>query len=137
LRPDAEHVRAILAAAFVDHMGELWPADEAGPTPEWIREHVDSILATLERLYAASGYVAGGAIGQRHHSADAGHRHQAPAHIIMAHDGQQATMKNADLLAKRLHCRVSTQTTGNSASARALNSHCDNGPASNPIRLKG
>jgi hypothetical protein len=53
LRPDAEHVRAILAAAFVDHMGELWPADEAGPTPEWIREHVDSILATLERLYAA------------------------------------------------------------------------------------
>ena len=31
--------------------------------------------------------------------------------------------------------RVSTQTTGNSASARALNSHCDSGPASNPIRL--
>ena len=27
-------------------------------------------------------------------------------------------------------------STGNSASARALNSHCDNGPASNPIRLK-
>src|SRR6202050_3576471 len=33
-------------------------------------------------------------------------------------------------------CRVSTQTTGNSASARAPNSHCDSGPASNPIRLK-
>src|SRR6476619_5504743 len=33
-------------------------------------------------------------------------------------------------------CRVSTQTTGNSASARALNSHCDSGPASNPIRSK-
>ncbi len=33
-------------------------------------------------------------------------------------------------------CRVSTQITGNSASARALNSHCDNGPASSPIRLK-
>ena len=33
-------------------------------------------------------------------------------------------------------CRVSTQTIGNSASARALNSHCDSGPASNPIRLK-
>src|SRR6476469_5967741 len=33
-------------------------------------------------------------------------------------------------------CLVSTQTTGNSASARALNSHCDSGPASNPIRLK-
>src|SRR5258705_13798059 len=33
-------------------------------------------------------------------------------------------------------CRVSTQITGNSASARALNSHCDSGPASSPIRLK-
>src|ERR1700732_4034428 len=32
-------------------------------------------------------------------------------------------------------CRVSTQTTGNSASARALNSHCESGPASNPIRF--
>src|SRR5215471_6716899 len=33
-------------------------------------------------------------------------------------------------------CRVSTQITGNSAPARALNSHCDNGPASSPICLK-
>src|SRR5262245_1768724 len=33
-------------------------------------------------------------------------------------------------------CRVSTQTTGSSASARALNSHCDSGPASNPISLE-
>ena len=53
LRPDAERVRAILAAAFVDHASELWPAVDAEATPEWIREHVDSILATLERLYAA------------------------------------------------------------------------------------
>jgi hypothetical protein len=58
LRSDAERLRAILAAAFVDHANELWPADEAAPTPEWIREHVDSILATLEQLYAA--VVAGG-----------------------------------------------------------------------------
>jgi hypothetical protein len=27
-------------------------------------------------------------------------------------------------------CRVSTQITGKPASARALNSHCDSGPAS-------
>src|SRR5215472_1889706 len=33
-------------------------------------------------------------------------------------------------------CRVSTQITGKPASARVLNSHCDSGPASNPIRLK-
>ena len=53
-RPDAERVRAILAAAFVDHAGELWPAGDDAATPEWIRENVDSILATLERLYAAA-----------------------------------------------------------------------------------
>lgn len=53
-RPDAERVRAILAAAFVDHEGELWPAGDAAATPEWIREHVDSILAELEWLYAAA-----------------------------------------------------------------------------------
>ena len=35
-----------------------------------------------------------------------------------------------------LVCRVSTQVTGNPASTRPLNSHCDSGPASNPIRLK-
>src|SRR2546423_5597864 len=34
-------------------------------------------------------------------------------------------------------CRVSTQIAGKPASARTLNSHCDNGPASNPIRLVG
>jgi len=34
-------------------------------------------------------------------------------------------------------CRVSTQITGKPASARALNSHCDSGPASSPIRLCG
>ena len=56
-RPDAERVRAILAAAIVDHAGELWPAGDDAATPEWIRENVDSILATLERLYA--GVVAG------------------------------------------------------------------------------
>ena len=33
-------------------------------------------------------------------------------------------------------CRVSTQITGNPASARTLNSHCDSRPASNPTRLK-
>src|SRR5271156_3853838 len=31
-------------------------------------------------------------------------------------------------------CRVSTQITGKPASASALKSHCDNGPASNPTR---
>ena len=51
LRPDAERVRAILAVAFVDHAGELWPEGNAVATPEWIRENVDAILATLEQLY--------------------------------------------------------------------------------------
>ena len=51
LRPDAERVRAILAAAFVDHAGELWPENNDAATPEWIRENVNAILATLEQLY--------------------------------------------------------------------------------------
>ena len=38
---------------------------------------------------------------QRHHRADTGHRHQAPAHVIVPDHGQQATVQNADLFAKR------------------------------------
>jgi hypothetical protein len=64
LRPDAERVRAILAAAFVDHAGELWSEDDDAARPEWIRENVDSILAALEGLYAV-------AIAGKHPHADA------------------------------------------------------------------
>ena len=52
-RPDAERLCAILSAAFIDHAGELWPGGDDAATPEWIRENIDSILTTLERLYAA------------------------------------------------------------------------------------
>jgi len=31
---------------------------------------------------------------------------------------------------------IERETTGSPASARALNRHCDSGPASSPIRLK-
>ena len=48
----------------------------------------------------AGGHVDGRAIGQRHHRADTGDRHQAPAHIIVPDNGQQAAMQDADLLAK-------------------------------------
>src|SRR4029453_18599115 len=34
-------------------------------------------------------------------------------------------------------CRVSTQITGNSASAKALNSHCDSGFQSNSLEVIG
>ena len=34
IRHDAERVRAILAAAFVDHAAELWPAGDDAATPE-------------------------------------------------------------------------------------------------------
>jgi adenylate cyclase len=43
---------------------------------------------------------------------------------------------DAAIEALELAQRISTQITGKLASAKALNSHCDNGPASNPIRLK-
>ena len=49
----------------------------------------------------ACRHIDGGAIGQRHHRANTGDRHQAPAHIIISHDGQQAAVQDADLLAKR------------------------------------
>ena len=47
-----------------------------------------------------SGYVDGGAIGQRHYGPDPRNRHQAPAHLIVPHDGQQAAMQDDDLFAK-------------------------------------
>jgi hypothetical protein len=42
-------------------------------------------------------HVDGGAIGQRHHGADTGGRHQTPAHLIVSHDGQQAAVRDNDL----------------------------------------
>src|SRR4029450_10479172 len=48
----------------------------------------------------AGGHIDGGAIGQRYHGADAGGRHQTPTHVIVPHDGQQAAMQDAELLAK-------------------------------------
>ena len=47
----------------------------------------------------ASGHVDRGAIGQRHHGADTRGRHQAPAHLIIPDDGQQAAMQDDDLFA--------------------------------------
>jgi hypothetical protein len=47
----------------------------------------------------AGRHIDGDAIGQRDHRADTGDRHQAPAHIIVPDDGQQAAMQDAELLA--------------------------------------
>jgi hypothetical protein len=54
LRPDADRVRAMLAEAFIAHVDELWPAGRDQGSPEWIAGHVDEMVATLERLYAAA-----------------------------------------------------------------------------------
>ena len=51
-RPDRDEVRAQLAAAFVEHVGDLWPAGHDAASPEWIAANVDEVLATIERLYA-------------------------------------------------------------------------------------
>ena len=45
----------------------------------------------------ASRNVDGGAIGQRHHGANAGGRHRALAHLVISDDGQQAAMQDNDL----------------------------------------
>jgi hypothetical protein len=54
LRTDADRVRAVLADAFIEHIDALWPAGDPNATPEWIAANVDSMLATLERLFAAA-----------------------------------------------------------------------------------
>ena len=54
----------------------------------------------LPWIYGTDGYVDGGAIGQRHHGADTGGRHQAPAHRIIPNNGQQAAVQDDELLAK-------------------------------------
>ena len=51
-RADRDEVRAQLAAAFVEHVGDLWPAGRDAASPEWIAANVDEVLATIERLYA-------------------------------------------------------------------------------------
>ena len=53
-RPDRDEVRAQLAAAFVEHVGDLWPAGRDEASPEWIAANVDEVLATIERLYATA-----------------------------------------------------------------------------------
>ena len=62
VRPDAEHLRELLAAAFIAHIEDLWPAGRDQGSPEWITVNVDSILATIERLYlmALEGYPGAG-----------------------------------------------------------------------------
>jgi hypothetical protein len=51
-RPDRDGVRAQLAAAFVEHVGDLWLGGRDTASPEWIAANVDEVLATIERLYA-------------------------------------------------------------------------------------
>src|SRR5262245_5094389 len=53
-RPDREEVREQLAAAFVEHVGDPWPAGRDEASPGWIAANVDDVLATIERLYASA-----------------------------------------------------------------------------------
>jgi hypothetical protein len=72
-RPDRDEVRTQLAAAFVEHVGDLWPAGRDAASPEWIAANVDEVLATVERLYASFWAAwrgcrrcSSGSIGRRH-----------------------------------------------------------------------
>src|SRR5581483_3396254 len=56
-------------------------------------------LATGISDRLVNGFVAG-PIGQCYHRADTGEGHQASAHLIVADNGQQAPVQNADLLAQ-------------------------------------
>ena len=46
-RPDADRIRLRLGTEFIAHRDDLWPEGGA-PSAEWIRDHVDDILAVLE-----------------------------------------------------------------------------------------
>src|SRR5262249_28076919 len=50
-------------------------------------------------LPKAGRYIDGDTKGQRDHRSNAWDRHQAPAHVIVPDDGQQAAMQDAELLA--------------------------------------
>jgi hypothetical protein len=56
LRPEAERVRLRLGTAFIEHVGDLWPQGEPAATSEWIRAHVDEILALLEQMIGRDGH---------------------------------------------------------------------------------
>jgi hypothetical protein len=44
-----------LAAAFIEHAGDLWPQGEPNATPEWIRANAFDILAMLELMLRHDG----------------------------------------------------------------------------------
>ena len=44
-------MRLRLGTAFIEHHDDLWPKGEPAATAEWIRAHVDNLLAALERAF--------------------------------------------------------------------------------------
>ncbi|HEY1745805.1 MAG TPA: hypothetical protein VGG11_03435 [Xanthobacteraceae bacterium] len=69
--------------------------------PDGYFEHVSRNTAPIDLGFTeASRHVDSGTICQCHHRADTGSRYQAPAHFIIAHDGQQTTVQDDELLAK-------------------------------------
>jgi hypothetical protein len=48
----------------------------------------------------ACGHVDSGTVGQRHYGTNTRDGHQAPAHLIVSHDGQQTAVQDAELLAQ-------------------------------------
>jgi integrase len=48
----------------------------------------------------SSWHIDSGTISQRHNGADTRHPHQAPAHLIVPHDGQQTAVQDGELLAQ-------------------------------------
>jgi hypothetical protein len=51
MRATDDRVRLRLGTAFIEHRDDIWPEGEPAATPEWIRAHVDDILALLRWMY--------------------------------------------------------------------------------------
>ena len=52
LRPDRQAVRTVLAMALAEHAHQLFPMGDPHATPQWFVQHVDEVLAVMERLYS-------------------------------------------------------------------------------------
>jgi hypothetical protein len=74
------------------------PVDLAGLISSWRQSEVRSNRFGTSKTRR---HINRRAIGQCDDRADARYRHQATAHIVIPDDGQQATMKNANLFAER------------------------------------
>lgn len=56
-RPDRARCCAVLADALIEHRDELWSEGSPESRPEWIADHVPSILAHLASVFSVVAII--------------------------------------------------------------------------------